>query len=187
MLNTKYFIQKNADGQTQASQVRPTASGPVWFVKSILFVKNADEEISALNHFSPRDTAIVQDIFKDMITGISPSDSGSTIRLVKNDVDVINYISQSSANHFAVFSEVYYDAGWKAFIDEKETQIVKVNYVLRGLVVPAGKHSIQFRFEPKGYYTGKSLTSIFSVILILLLIAGIYMEWRNSRNKLAVK
>jgi uncharacterized membrane protein YfhO len=101
---------------------------------------------------------------------------------VKNDNDVITYTSESTTNQFAVFSEVYYKAGWRALVDGKEYPIIKTDYVLRGLALPAGKHNIEFRFEPQGYLKGKLLTLISSIFLGILVLAAIYMEWR--RNKL---
>ncbi len=182
MLNTKYLIQKDQNGQTKASQTRGSALGPVWFVQTISYVKNADEEMAALNYFNPKNTAIVQESFMASIPFTPQPDSASTIRLLKNDNDIINYTSEAAANQFAVFSEIYYDAGWRAFIDGKESPIVKVNYVLRGLSVPAGKHTIEFRFEPSGYLKGKKLTSIFSILLLLLLVISIFMEWRKYKS-----
>jgi uncharacterized membrane protein YfhO len=95
---------------------------------------------------------------------------------------VITYTFNAASNQFAVFSEVYYKSGWKAYIDGKEAPIVKVNYVLRGLAVPAGKHDIKFEFKPQGYYTGKSITSIFSIILLVVFATGIFMEWRGRKE-----
>lgn len=182
MLNTKYFIQKDRSGLTQQYQKNEEALGPCWLVKHIQFVKNADEEMAALDNFDPKDTAIVQESFKSSIPFMPAADSNATIRLVKNDNDIINYDFNAATNQFAVFSEVYYTGGWKAFIDGKETPIVKTNYILRGLAVPAGKHSIEFRFEPPGYLKGEKITSIVSIILILLIAAGIFMEWRERKK-----
>ena len=95
---------------------------------------------------------------------------------------MITYSFNASTNQFAVLSEVFYDAGWKAWIDGKEAPIVKVNYVLRGLAVSPGNHNIVFKFEPQGYYKGRKITTIGSILLILLLIGGIFMQWRKNKN-----
>jgi hypothetical protein len=184
MLNTKYFIQKDPrTGLTQNFQLNPEALGPAWLVKHIRFVKNANEEMAALDNFNPKDTAIVQERFRPFIPFMPEADSAAGIRMLKNDNDIIYYSVESSKNEFAVFSEVYYDAGWKAFIDGKEAPLVKVNYVLRGLAIPAGKHEIIFRFEPKGYLMGRKFTGLFSVALLALLALAGFMEWRTSKKK----
>jgi hypothetical protein len=185
MLNTKYFIQRDRQGLTQNFQQNPDALGNAWFVKTVNFVKGPDEEMAAISNFNPRDTAFVQESFKASVPFMPQYDSAASIRLVKNDNDIITYSSQSSTNQFAVFSEVYYAAGWKAFVDGKETPIVKVNYVLRGLALQAGNHNIEFRFEPQGYIRGHKLTSIFCIILLLMLAGGIFMEWKKSKSSTA--
>jgi hypothetical protein len=193
MLNTKYLIQKNTDpknpqyGQTMRYQKNAGALGPCWLVKTVQFVKDADAEMAALDNFNPKDTAFVQDAFKSAVPFAPQVDSAAGIQLVKNDNDVITYQFKSSTNQFAVFSEVYYDAGWKATIDGKDAPIVKVNYVLRGLAVPAGNHAIEFRFEPSGYKKGKKLTSVFSILLLLFLVVGVFMEWRNNKRSAPAK
>ena len=185
MLNTKYLIQKDRNGQTQSYQKNDGALGNCWLVKSIQFVKDADAEMNALGNFNPKDTAVVQESFKSSIPFEPVHDSSASIALVKNDNDIVTYTFNAASNQFAVFSEVYYKSGWNAYIDGKETPIVKVNYVLRGLAVPAGKHDIKFEFKPQGYYKGRSLTSIFSIVLLVVLAVGIFMEWR-SRNQNAL-
>ena len=185
MLNVKYFIQKNENGQTEAYQKNDSALGNCWLVKKIQYVKDANAEMNSLGNFNPADTAVVQDTFKSSIPFEPVYDSTATIALVKNDNDVITYAFNSASNQFAVFSEVYYKSGWKAYIGGKEAPIVKVNYVLRGLAVPAGKHDIRFEFKPQGYYKGKSVTSVFSIVLVVILAIGIFMEWRN-RNQTAL-
>lgn len=182
MLNTKYFIQKDRSGLTQQYQKNEEALGPCWLVKHIQFVKNADEEMAALDHFNPKDTAIVQESFKSSIPFTPVADSNAYVHLLKNDNDMIRYDFNAATNQFAVFSEVYYKSGWKAFIDGKETPIVKTNYILRGLAIPAGKHSIEFRFEPQGYLKGTKITSIASILLAILVAAGIFMEWRERKK-----
>jgi uncharacterized membrane protein YfhO len=98
---------------------------------------------------------------------------------------VITYVFNGASNQYAVFSEVYYDRGWKAFIDGKESPIVKTNYILRGLAVPAGQHKIEFRFEPKSYTMGHSITGISQILLLLFFAIGIFMEYRKRKNAAA--
>lgn len=182
MLNVKYMIQADKSGRTGQYQKNEGALGPVWFVKHVHFVKNADEEMKALDNFNPKDTAFVQESFKNDVT-MPVADSTAKISLVKNENDVIDYSSESATAQFAVFSEVYYKAGWKAYIDNKEAPIVKTNYTLRGLSVPAGKHSIRFEFKPQGYYKGRKITSMATIALLLLLAGGIFAQWYYSRKK----
>jgi uncharacterized membrane protein YfhO len=109
-------------------------------------------------------------------------DSTASIRIEKYDHDVLNYTFNAASDQFAVFSEVYYDRGWKAFIDGKEVPIIKTNYVLRGLAVPAGAHKIEFRFEPASYIMGTRITSISQIILVVVFIIALYMEYRRRKT-----
>lgn len=183
MLNAKYFIYKQGE-ETKGKWLNPHALGNAWFVDSIRFVKDANAEMDALNSINPETTAVIQELYRPQVTAMPQPDSNAAIHLVKNDNDIIHYTSSSATNQFAVFSEIYYKAGWKAFIDGKEIPIVKVNYVLRGLSIPAGRHAIEFRFEPRGHIVGKKLTTVFTIALLLLLAAGLFFEWK-SRKKTA--
>ncbi|MGZ5254420.1 MAG: YfhO family protein [Flavitalea sp.] len=178
MLNTKYFIGVNPQNGQAMVQPNPEALGPVWFVKTIKYVNSADEEMKALDSFNARDTAIMDKREQSKVTAQPGFDSAATIRLVENRNDYINYESRSGSNQFAVFSEIYYPNGWKAFLDEKEVPIAKVNYVLRGLSVPAGNHKIEFRFEPAAYKTGNMISLIIGIISILLVAYGAYREYK---------
>jgi hypothetical protein len=176
MLNTKYLIQKDGAGITQQMQKNDSALGPCWLVKQLVFVKNADEEMKALDKFNPKDTAFVQESFKPQVASMPQADTSASIHLVKNDNDIITYNFNSATNQFAVFSEIYYPSGWKAFIDGKESPIIKVNYVLRGLPLAPGKHTIEFRFEPQGLMTGKKISvgaMLACLVLLLLWLATI--------------
>ncbi len=183
MLNTKYIINADSSGRPIA-QRNPGALGHVWLVKEIRWVKNPREEMKALDDFDPSSTAIVQESFKSKVPNSPKWDSASSIKLSKFDNDKLNYVVKTTGDQFAVFSEVYYDRGWKAFIDGKETSIVKVNYVLRGLPVPPGEHNIEFRFEPASYIAGRRITSITQVLLLLLLAAGIFLEWKRNKREI---
>jgi hypothetical protein len=171
MLNTKYVIQKGPDGKDQA-RINNGAFGTSWLVSHILFVKNADQEMAALDSINVRDTVIVEDIYKNRIPFMPVKDSTASIRLIENLNDKISYTFKSKTNQFAVFSEIYYDKGWDAYIDGKPTPYCKVDYVLRGMAVPAGDHTIEFRFEPQSYKTGNRLSVAASVITYMLLIGA---------------
>lgn len=188
MLNTKYIIAKDPNtGQTQFKQQNNGALGPVWLVRSLKVVPDAKAEMAAFATLNPRDTAVMQQSFRSQITGAANWTAQGTIKLDKNDNDIAEYSFNSNEEQFAVFSEVYYDAGWKAFIDGREAPIVKVNYVLRGLQVPAGAHRIVFKYEPQDFYTGKKLTTIFTIALLLLIAAAIFFEWRNWKKRTPAK
>jgi hypothetical protein len=171
MLNTKYIIRKSRDGKDEAV-LNAGAFGSCWLVSAIHFVNNADQEMAALDSVNVRDTAIVENIFKNMIPFMPVKDSTATIRLIENLNDKISYSFKSKSNQFAVFSEVFYDKGWNAFVDGKPAPYCKVDYVLRGMSVPAGDHTIEFRFEPKSYIMGNRLSVWAAIITYLLLVAA---------------
>lgn len=179
MLNTKYIITQDSTGLVYPQQ-NPGALGSAWLVSEVLYVPNAKAEMKALDNFNPSTTAIVQESFKKNLSTSLQWDTAATIQLVKNENDIVTYKYNANSPQFAVFSEVYYDRGWKAFIDEKESPIIKTNYVLRGLMVPAGSHNIVFRFKPESYTTGKNVTLISQLLLLVLLAAGL---WFKSRKK----
>ena len=183
MLNTKYIIVADRQNNQVNAEQNPGALGPCWFVKAIQYVDGPAAAMQALDHFNARDTAIVESEFKNDIPSTIQHDSTGFIRLINNDNDLITYESTSSSSEFAVFSEIYYNRGWKAYIDDKETPIVKTNYLLRGLAIPAGKHQIRFEFKPAAYYTGEKLSLAGSSLIVLLLLGAIFLEYRSSAKK----
>ena len=139
----------------------------------------------ALDQFGPGDTVIIDNSFKP-IAGADPvPDSSAIVQLVSYDNDEIKYSTQSATNQFVVFSEIYYPAGWNAYIDGKRTDYVKVNYVLRGMPVPPGKHEIVFKFEPASYSNGQKLIYAGNVLFFLAFAGGIFSLWKN-REKFTV-
>ncbi len=185
MLNAKYIIVTNQQNGQQNLIPNPQAYGPCWLVKNVKLVKDDIEEIQAIGATALRDTAIVQQSFSSNV--IQPQwDSTASIALSKFDNDQIEYTSTATTPQFAVFSEVYYPYGCNAYIDNNKVPYVKANYVLRGLSIPAGKHTIKFVFEPSSYKKGTSMTIIGSILLLILVIGGIYMAWRNT-GKTAVR
>ena len=185
MLNTRYIIETNPQTGQRELKHNPEALGACWLVNGIRFVKSPREEMDALDSFNPADTAIVHEKFKADIPFSPQPDSTASIQLIANNNDDIQYRFSAASNQFAVFSEVYYVGGWNAYIDGKKAPIVKTDYILRGLAVPAGEHTIEFRFEPQGYYTGRTITFYASTALMLLLLGSIFITWRQSRRTVA--
>lgn len=182
MLNTKYFIVPGADKQPEI-QINFAAMGHAWFVNEVKMVNNADEEINALTDFNPATTAVVDKRFAEELKGFTPkTDSVASINLTSYAPNKLNYTSSSATDGLAVFSEIYYSKGWKAFIDGKPAPIFRANYILRALIIPAGNHEIEFRFEPTSYYTGNMIATASSVILILAALALAFTEYRKQKK-----
>jgi uncharacterized membrane protein YfhO len=138
--------------------------------------------MKALDSLQARDTVIIDKRERSKVSFEPRYDSAASIQLVSNLNDNITYNFNAGSNQFAVLSEVYYPHGWTAFIDGKETPIVRVNYVLRGLAIPAGSHKIELKFEPSSYKTGNAISMIVGGFSILILIGGLWWEWRKWRR-----
>lgn len=165
MLNAKYFIVPDQQSQTPRVQQNPNALGNAWFVDTIKYVENADAEIAALNELNPESTAIVDKRFKDLIPANVNKAESDNIALVSYHPDSLGYKSTAKETGLAVFSDVYYPE-WKAYIDGKEAPVIRVNYLLRGLVIPAGDHNIEFKFLPAYFFAGEKLSLIGSILFV---------------------
>jgi hypothetical protein len=181
MLNTKYFITGDQQTGQPTAQQNPDALGAAWFVKGVRFASDGFGVMNALDNFSPRDTAIVAVSDQSRVALPAGLDSAATISLVRNTNDQVIYRSNNAANGFGVFSEVFYDRGWKAYIDNKETPIIRTNYVLRGLNIPAGQHEIRFEFRPASYYTGERVALIANIVILLFLIVAGFLIYRRRK------
>lgn len=180
MLNTRYFIAFDQTNK-QIVQQNDQAFGPCWLVKSIHIVDNADEEMAALDSLPLHETAIVQKQFAGAIKEQPVYDSTAKIQWISNTNDTVRYKSNAMQPQFAVLSEIYYNKGWNAYIDGKPSPYVKVNYVLRGIVLPAGNHNIEFIFEPKSYKLGFAFTQIAAIICYLLLAVIIIVAFKKKK------
>jgi len=180
MLNTKYIIYQNPQNGQQSLVTNNEAYGPCWLVKNVRLVSDDVQEIQSIGSTNLRDTAIVQQAFASAVAQ-PQSDSLSSITLSKFDNDEMVYTANCNGPQFAVFSEIYYPSGWNAYIDNKKVEYVKTDYVLRGLSIPSGKHTIRFAFEPASYKTGTTIAFIGSIIVALLVLGGLFMGWRESR------
>ena len=184
MLNIKYIIQTDEEGR-EFPTLNPDANGNAWFVSEIKTVNSADDEMKALTNFDSKNVAILNSKEATLPSKKFIKDSLATIKLELYKPNHLKYTSTNSDNGFAVFSEIYYPEGWKATIDNKETQIHRVDYTLRGLQIPAGKHIIEFKFEPEVVKTGSTI-ALFSFIGMLLVIAGgVYFEQKKKQNGLS--
>lgn len=182
MLDTKYFIVPSQQQQgAEVVQRNDSAMGACWFVNKVQFVNGPAEEMKALDNFNPAQTAFVDASFKEQVrAAATPPDSAARIALASYSNDEIKYTSQSSTDNFAVFSEIYYPAGWKAYIDGNEAPIVKTDYALRGLSIPAGRHDITFTFKPASFYTGQTISLAGNVLLWICIAGFIYFIWKKN-------
>ncbi|RYZ18844.1 MAG: hypothetical protein EOP49_49130, partial [Sphingobacteriales bacterium] len=196
MLNTKYIIFPGPQEQA-VFQPNPGANGNAWFVDEVKLVKSADEEMLAMKApalgdtampaggaWDSRKTAVMRDnIAKDLNVYQFGKDSASAIRLTRYGLNDLSFVSNNSKNGLAVFSDIWYPFGWEATIDGKPAEILKANYVLRALKVPAGQHTIEFHFRPSSFLVGDTIALIASIVLILVLAASIwFMMKRNDRE-----
>ncbi|MBO9202854.1 MULTISPECIES: YfhO family protein [Niastella] len=182
MLNTKYIIERDSTGK-DVVRMNANALGPVWFVDSLRFESTPEAVMNGLSTLDPKGTAIVFTKDKELLSYTSSKNSSDVIKLIENKNDDITYESNAATPRFAVFSEVFYDRGWKAYIDNKEAPIIRSNYVLRGLLVPAGQHQIKFEFRPAAYYNGRNIAKVAGIIAMLLVVATIGLSVRNYLKK----
>jgi hypothetical protein len=181
MLNTKYYIIPDEDGKPVVRK-NLQALGNAWFVEGIRMVDSADDEISALENFDPRADAIVHRDFERLVKGFDPVKNG-TITLTEYAPDKLKYVSSSTSDQLAVFSEVWYgpDKGWHAYIDGQPAELLRANYILRALNVPSGEHQIELVFHPARYYTLKTLSLIISLLIIGGILFLVYRVFRQQQ------
>ena len=183
MLNTRYFILPSGQGQT-VPVLNPYAYGNAWFVSQVHYVENANEEIDALHTVEPAETAVVDVRFKESLKGLTEAykDSLSTIRLTSYAPNRLVYESDNAQDGVAVFSEIYYPDGWQVTIDGQEATLGRADYVLRTLYIPAGKHTIEMRFDPKSLHVTEGIAYGSLFVLILLIVFGVGKELRKNRS-----
>ena len=185
MLNTRYFILPLQGGQT-APVFNPYANGNAWFVDDVKYVDNANEEIDALHDTNPLYTAIVDKKFAEQIKSpvVSDNVSSDTLRsvtLTDYQPNALKYEVDSKNGGVVVFSEIYYP-GWISYIDGKEVEHGRADYILRAMNVPAGKHQIEFRFDPKSLHTTETIAYTALAILALGAIAVCFLWYRKQKR-----
>ncbi|MCD7972009.1 MAG: YfhO family protein [Candidatus Azobacteroides sp.] len=182
MLNTKYFIVPDQESQQPIAMQNPGAHGNAWFVDEIKWVNNADEEMAALDSFDALTTAVIDKQFEKELgkNRIAPKDSLSSITLVEYAPNRLVFQVNAKKEELAVFSDIYYP-GWKATIDEKEIPIVRADYVLRALLVPAGEYTIEFTFYPSSVKTTEAIAYISLAVFLLGIIGYILQHLKNKK------
>ena len=179
MLNVKYVIQTDKEGN-EVPVANPEANGNAWFVGAVRLVNKPDDVMKALNDLDTKKVAVfnVHDYESKFENARAKKqwDTTGTIKVVEYKPNYIKYQSDNGKEGLAVFSEMYYKNGWNAYVDGKLTDHFPVDYVLRAMEVPGGKHTIEFKFEPQVVKTGGTITLVSSIGMLLLLIGGIYFE-----------
>ncbi|WP_366518135.1 YfhO family protein [uncultured Mucilaginibacter sp.] len=182
MLNTKYVITADPKSQTAGMKANATACGHAWFVKKVRFADNADQEMQAISSFDPKNEAIVDIKYQSYInTKQNAIDENGKITLTSYAPEHLVYQSGSTTNQVAVFSEIYYDKGWKMLIDGKESPYFRADYLLRAAQIPVGNHKIEFIFHPNSYYTGEAISTAGSILLVLAFGGYVFAESRKKR------
>ena len=188
MLNTRWIVMPAQGGGTIPLE-NPYAMGNAWFVDDLKFVESADEEIDALGTIDLRKEAVTDSKYAPVLEKFqpgfktSPADSASTIVLTDYDSDFVTYAVDAKKEELAVFSEVYYPKGWQISIDGQPAEMIRANYTLRALPVPAGKHTVEFRFDPQSIKVTDGIAYTALIIILLTAVGLILQSVQRKRNR----
>ncbi|MFA9290563.1 MAG: hypothetical protein ACEQSF_05000 [Solirubrobacteraceae bacterium] len=179
LLNVKYFLYKT-DNQEMDISVNPNANGNAWFIQRLKKVNSEQQELLALEKLDNKKEAIINKNTKIVTTNFSTA--VANIKLKEYKPNKLVYGVYNSTNQFAVFSEIYYPHGWKAYVDGKESEIIKTNYFLRGLEIPANSKEIVFEFKPKSVEYGVKISMVSFILFLLIAVIGISIQTRSKKN-----
>ena len=183
MLNTRYFILPLQGGQTVPIQ-NPYAYGNAWFVDKLNYVNNANEEIAAVGKIDLRHQAVADAKFKEQLGEAAVQDTASVVTITSYEPNRLTYDVNSGKGGVLVFSEIYYP-GWEAKVDGQPVELGRVDYILRALNVQPGKHQVELSFFPKSVNLTETIAYIAYVLLILLVAAGVFLEWKRRKTETA--
>ena len=183
MLNTRYFILPLQGGQTVPIQ-NPYAYGNAWFVDKLNYVNNANEEIAAVGKIDLRHQAVADAKFKEQLGEATVQDTASVVTITSYEPNRLTYDVNSGKGGVLVFSEIYYP-GWEAKVDGQPVELGRVDYILRALNVQPGKHQVELSFFPKSVNLTETIAYIAYVLLILLVAAGVFLEWKRRKTETA--
>ena len=173
MLNSRYFILGNEENGVLRND---QSLGSAWLVSGVVAANSADQEIATVCEIDPSTTAVI-DQSRFEVSAQQFNNSGK-VTLVEYQPNYLRYEFENPANGLVVFSEIYYPRGWSATVDGEPVDILRANYVLRALEVPAGSHIIEFRFQPAAYHAGNKIMMVSSVLVLLLLAGSVFLELR---------
>ena len=185
MFNVRYVITQDPQNGSERIQRRSTATGNAWFVDKVTIVKDNAEEMQAISSFDPAKEAFVHQEFKDRLQANKlGSATNASIKLTAYHPDKMEYEYSAPNDVFAVFSEVFYDKGWKAFVDGEEVPIIRADYILRALQLPGGNHKVEFVFDPQSMKISNIISLIGSIILVLgfATVLGISIRKKTSKK-----
>lgn len=178
MLNLKYVIY-NKDG---VPLVNPRANGNAWFVQNIIIAQNADEEMSLLGTINTKNTLVVDKKYSAFLTQNITNDSTANIEMISYKPNHLVYKFSSKTDQTAVFSEIYYDKGWNAYIDGEKSPYFRANYLLRAMNLKAGEYNLEFKFEPKSYRLGNTIAFTASILFLLAILIFIYFKTKTWKR-----
>ena len=178
MLNTKYLIYGTEENQILQNTA---ANGNAWFPREIQTVNSANEELSKITNVDTHNVALVDQSKMKLRENKANTDSSASIQFIEKKPYSQKYESQSASGGLGVFSEIFYPVGWHATIDGQEAPIYRVDYTLRALEIPAGKHTIEFTFQPKAYLIGNKITMSTSVLLLIVVVGALFLEFREKK------
>ena len=180
MLNMRYVILPLQSGQTVPVQ-NPYTYGNAWMVDEVKYVENANQELDALTQLPLRHVAVADRKFREVLGESCRQDSVSVVTIEKYEPNQLTYRVRSDKSGIVVFSEIYYP-GWTATIDGAETELGRVDYVLRALAVEPGEHEVVLSFFPKTIDRTETIAYIALAFLLLLIIAVLGLEIKKKRQ-----
>ena len=181
MLNTKYFIVSDPASGTRTVELNGGAMGAAWFVDDVMWVDGAAAELEALDKTDLRHRAVVDERFRDAVGNIAPAEN-SAIELVEYHPNYLKYEAGATAEGVAVFSEIYYDKGWTAYIDGEPADYFRADYILRAMKIPAGRHTVEWRFRAPHFAAVEGVTLACSIAILLWFAAAVIIGRRKTRN-----
>lgn len=183
MLNTRYFIVPDGSTGRLEAQLNPEANGPAWFVSGVTFVDTPQQEMEALDTLVTKERAVADRMFAPLLDTDGTADSSAVITLTDYKVNHLTYEYESDSDAVAVFSEIYYDKGWKAYVDGDEVPHFRADYVLRAMELPAGKHKVEFIFRAPKFREASALTLICSLIILAAFAASSIYSIMDDRKR----